>query len=65
MDKLSMIIDFESGELSAEKTLELFAELIKDGTAWTLQGCYGRLATQLIDNGYLSRQGEILKQLET
>ena len=64
LDLISMVINFESGELQAEKTLELFAELVKNGMAWTLQGHYGRTAKGLIERGYLSAQGDILKELE-
>jgi hypothetical protein len=59
-----MIIAYECGELSAEKTLELFSKLVKNGMAWTLQGHYGRQAENLIERGYLDRQGNILKHIE-
>ena len=55
------IIDYESGELSTEDTLELFAELIKTGKAWVLQGHYGRTAGGLIEAGYIDKAGNILK----
>ena len=64
MINISNIIAYESGDLSAEKTIELFAELIKSGQAWSLQGCYGRTAQRLIEAGYISRQGKILKTIE-
>ena len=32
--------------------------------AWNLQGAYGRMAGALIDRGYLSNTGEILKEVE-
>ena len=64
MDLVGLIMAYESGELEAEKTLELFAELIRTGQAWQLQGSiYGRPARQLIDNGYISEQGKILKHV--
>ena len=63
LDLVGLIMAYESGELEAEKTLELFAELIKSGSAWTLQGMYGRQATALIDAGYISTSGEVLKTL--
>jgi hypothetical protein len=53
------IIAFESGELNNEGILELFAELIKTGQAWSLQGCYGRTAQGLIDKGPIDSQGTI------
>jgi hypothetical protein len=55
-------MEYEAGDLSAEKTLELFSSLIKSGLAWSLQGHYGRTAERLIDAGYLSRDGEILRK---
>ncbi len=61
--KIDMIIDYESGELKAEDTLKLFAELIRTGQAWTLQGHYGRTAQGLIEGGYIDKEGKILKEL--
>ena len=61
MTLVDKIIDYESGDLEFTQTLELFSELIKNGMAWTLQGHYGRTASVLIDSGYISRAGEILK----
>lgn len=60
-DLTGAIISYEAGELRGDKVLELFSHLVKNGMAWSLQGCYGRMAEALIDRGYLSRQGEILK----
>ena len=45
------IIAYENGELSEEDTIELFQALINNGMAWTLQGCYGRMAQRLIESG--------------
>ncbi len=59
-DLVGHIIEFENGELNDEDALKLFSHLIKTGLAWTLQGCYGRAATALIDNGHISEDGEIL-----
>ena len=61
--KVEMIMAYESGELKAEDTLKLFAELVRTGEAFTLQGHYGRVAQGLIDEGYLDKNGNILKQL--
>ena len=58
------IIAYESGELSPEKTLKMFAELIKTRQAWTLQGHYGRTAQALIEAGYIDKRGKILKTME-
>jgi len=59
LDLTQQIIDYESGDLSTEKTIELFSILIKNGMAWSLQGCYGRTARHLIDIGILNEAGEI------
>jgi hypothetical protein len=55
------IMAYEQGELRGQKVLELFSHLIKTGQVWTLQGSYGRMAQNLIERGYLSAKGEILK----
>ena len=57
------IIEYEAGELSDKKTLQLFSYLVKTGKVWSLQGCYGRTATALIEDGWLDRQGNIRKEL--
>lgn len=60
---VDMIIDYENGDLPADDTLELFAELIRTGQAWQLQGSiYGRPAKDLILQGYISDKGKILKR---
>jgi hypothetical protein len=64
MDQVSRIIAYEQGELSNQEIIELFAELVKSGLAWQLQGSYGRAAASLIESGYLSRKGEILKDVD-
>lgn len=57
------IVEYESGELSFKNILELFSYLLKTGLAWTLQGHYGRTATNLIDQGYIKQDGKILKKV--
>ena len=59
-DLVGYIMDYESGNMGGARMLELFSHLIKTGQAWTLQGSYGRTARQLIDNDYISKDGEIL-----
>lgn len=56
------IIAYEMGELDDNETLELFSELVKNGLAWTLQGSYGRTAHNLIQFGFLDRNGKILRR---
>ncbi len=53
------IVAYEEGDLDTAGTLELFADLIRDGHAWTLQGHYGRAAHALIVDGLISPDGEI------
>lgn len=59
---VTQLIDYENGELEPDEVLALFAELVKSGLAWQLQGSYGRAAAELIGAGYLSPEGEILEQ---
>jgi hypothetical protein len=40
--------------------LKLFAELIRSGMAWELQGCYGRQAAAFVESGVIDRKGNIL-----
>jgi hypothetical protein len=62
-DKLvNMIIQYEDGSLPVDMTQELFAKLIQTGKAWKLQGNYTRMAKALIKEGYISKQGKILKR---
>jgi len=61
LDIVDQIIMWESGEMNNEQVLEFFSELVKTDRAWVLQGSYGRTARGLIDAGYLSEQGEILR----
>ncbi len=61
--EVTQIMAFESGELSPNQIVDLFSELLKNGHAWSLQGLYGRTATDLIEAGYLDRTGKILKRL--
>lgn len=59
MDFIDKIISYESGELTDQETVYLFAELVRDGSAWTLQGHYGRTAAALIDAGYIDNEGNV------
>ena len=51
MDRVSKIISYESGTMSDEDAVLFFQELINDGSAWTLQGHYGRTAKAFIEEG--------------
>ena len=59
MNITDKIIDYECGLLDDTGVLELFAELIRTGMAWTLQGSYGRTASAMIDAGYIDTDGNI------
>jgi hypothetical protein len=51
-DLVGKIISFENGDMSDEELIAFFQELIDSGMAWSLQGMYGRMAKNLIDEGY-------------
>lgn len=58
-DIVGKIVEYESGEMSMDEIIEFFADLIKSGMAWQLQGSYGRTAASLIEAGYITEEGEI------
>ena len=47
----NLIAAYEEGVLDEEETVDLFQQLIDDGTVWQLQGHYGRTAAVLIASG--------------
>jgi hypothetical protein len=53
LDLTGAIIDFESGNLDHDEVIGLFQSLVDTGLAWQLQGSYGRLAAQLIEEGLI------------
>lgn len=53
------IIAYESGELTDQEFVYFFAELVKSGLAWNLQGHYGRTASALIDHGLIDEKGNV------
>lgn len=59
--KAADIVAFEEGALSTDATIDMFADGIKSGLVWTLQGFYGRTARALIEDGYIDEQGNVLK----
>ena len=61
MDRLDFIIGFEEGTLTDGDIIDGFAKMIKDGSVWSLQGMYGRMARDLIDGGFISEDGKVLK----
>lgn len=63
-DFLDQIMEYESGELNDKGIIEMFSDMVKDGTVWQLQGSYGRTAETFIFNGILDEQGNILIDLD-
>lgn len=55
----SIIEGFSGEESTPQQILEAWAFLIKSGMAFKLQGSYGRGATSMIENGYITKDGEI------
>ena len=53
LDLSSDIIAYESGELDDGETIALFQRLLDTGLAWQLQGRYGRMAVNLLEQGLL------------
>ena len=51
MVPIDKIMSFEAGELDDEEVVELVQQGIDEGWVWQLQGSYGRLATQLLQQG--------------
>ena len=54
MDQVGMMMAWEDGSLTGDEEVALFQELIDSGLAWRLQGCYGRYARALIEEGVCS-----------
>jgi len=63
-DTVAKIIKYENGEMSQDETLEFFAEMIRDGICWHLQGAYSRMANDFIRSGFIDTKGNILRHFE-
>lgn len=50
-DSIEETIDFESGRLDVQETIEFIQDLIDSGQAWTMQGSYGHTAMAMIRSG--------------
>lgn len=59
MDLVDKIMAYEQGALDGANMVYLFAELVKNEMAWSLQGHYGRVASRLIEVGILTKSGDI------
>ena len=51
MPNIDTITSYEAGELSDDETVAMIQDMINDGSAWTLQGHYGRMAAAFINAG--------------
>ena len=56
-NRVDYIMEYEGGDISDIDCLHLFANLIETGMAWGLQGHYGRTASALIEEGWISSEG--------
>lgn len=56
---IDTLMAYESGELNDAETINFFADLVKTKMAWSLQGSYGRMASAMIDAGFISPDGEV------
>jgi len=54
----------EGENATPNEQLEAWAYLIKTGLCWNLQGWFGRNALNLIEEGFISKSGKILKKIE-
>jgi hypothetical protein len=63
-DRVDKFMRFESNEMNSNEMLDFFAELIRDGLCWHLQGNYGRTASNLIKMGFIDEKGNIKRRFE-
>ena len=61
MVNVDKIIAYECDLLDEAGVIDLFQELIDDGTVWELQGSYGRMAKNLIEAGTCHVSSKVAK----
>lgn len=52
-NEFDFIMAYEGGTCTDDEIITGFQRLVDSGTAWRLQGSYGRMAHKLIDGGYI------------
>lgn len=60
-DLCEYFIRYDEGTLTQEEYLKFFAYLIRSKMAWTLPGRFGREAANLIENGIVCYNGNIIE----
>jgi len=61
---VTMIMEYEEGQIDGDDLLLLFSYLIKTGLINQLQGSYGRTAVYLMKHDLINKYGTILKSFE-
>lgn len=51
---------YESGHMDENEMIDMFQGLVVSGTAWTLQGHYGRVASAMIEAGLIAPPGGMM-----
>jgi hypothetical protein len=60
-DLADRLLAYEMEDMGEEEYLQFFADLISSGWVHHLQGHYGRQAAWLVENGFISLEGEVLR----
>jgi hypothetical protein len=61
-DVVQAFTDLDEGTITPRTYLELHAHMIRDGSAWSVPGRFGRTAAGLIEGGYITSAGEITQK---
>ena len=62
MIDINEIIGYEQGDLNDIQILHMFSTMIKNESVWSLQGHYGRTASALIEEGFITQVGELTQK---